>query len=260
MQEILIVVSSVLKLIKNGIERDMGICWIYLWTSIAFFISVTVGSDESVDITYRAEHDEFVWIGWNIDTPQLHFTNFSFGNEDLSEVTVGVGFDFNSNITAAYLRQSRSVNMDITINGSAWTFLSTSRCDNRYGYYSNYYRPCYYSYSVMAVNPQGNINSQSEKVNKNAKTSFKRIFAYCLLKLVLEDTNGGLEIQVAMPNFCTIFWSKGMGSNGEGRMDSTFLKTGTLFNWLCFFPTIMSNNIDIWAIAYDSSFFSKRVW
>ncbi|KAJ8030424.1 Neurotrypsin [Holothuria leucospilota] len=125
-------------------------------TVSAVSTTLTVGSDESVDITYRAEHEEFVWIGWNIDTPQLHFTTFSFGNEDLSQVTVGVGFDFNSNITAAHLRQSSSVNMDITINGSAWTYLSTSRCNNgRYGYYSYYYSPCYWSYSVMAVNPQG---------------------------------------------------------------------------------------------------------
>lgn len=101
-----------------------------------------------MDITYQVEDDEFVWIGWNIETPQLHSTFVRFEDEDLSQVNVGVGINFEENITAAYLRQSSSDNNNIIINGSAWTYLSTYSC-------SNYYSSCYWSYTISAVQTQG---------------------------------------------------------------------------------------------------------
>lgn len=109
-------------------------------------IVVTLGPNETSEITYLAEDDEFVWIGWNIQTPETFSTYLSVGDEDLSVITIGLGRDFGRNATADYILQSGDYIQDLALAGLTWTYLSTYRC---------YLYRCEWSFVVSAVSTAG---------------------------------------------------------------------------------------------------------
>ncbi|KAJ8030427.1 Neurotrypsin [Holothuria leucospilota] len=106
--------------------------------------SIILVANEPVEIEYHAEDDKFVWTGWVIETPDSFKTLFSFDRGDFDTTDIGVGIDFEENVTAEYFFSSNERKKDVAIDGSAWTFLSSQRC----------YYLCSWSYTVTAVDPQ----------------------------------------------------------------------------------------------------------